>query len=146
MSGRITTAIGAIGLLVGLAACGDSVAPLATDTSATSAAGAKGSRNDTRLEARLTSTSSRFPDAKGRARFRDRSGEQQLQIEIENVAPGATVSFVVDGSSVGSAMADAIGAARLDLNSDLGDAVPAVSEGTTVQARIGGATVAAGSF
>jgi len=56
------------------------------------------------------------------------------------------VVFLVDGTAVGSGETDAFGAARLNLNSDLGHTVPGVGAWTTISVESGGAVVASGSF
>ncbi len=57
------------------------------------------------------------------------------------------MTFLVDGAAVGSATTDIIGDASINLNSDLGDTVPAVAAGSTVEVRAAdGTLVASGSF
>ncbi|MFQ5747129.1 MAG: hypothetical protein ACE5HF_07920 [Gemmatimonadota bacterium] len=154
MWNRIRAVLVIATVAVGTAACSDTVGPAASGSNATFASGrgggvqaaGGGGGGEQRIEARLSATGSTFAKAKGKARFRDRGGEAQLQIEVENLAPGLVVDFLVDGASAGQATTDAFGDARLSLNSDLGDIVPAVSGGTTVEAQVGGTTVAAGSF
>ncbi len=42
--------------------------------------------------------------------------DQSLEAEVKNVVPGTVVNFSVDGFKVGSATADALGTARLNID------------------------------
>ena len=93
--------------------------------------------------------SAKFPAAKGKAKFRDRGGEKEFQVEVENVkiAAGTKLNVFVGGKKVGTMKINQFGAGRLNLNSTRGDKVPAVSSGTKVQVKTGAdVVVAAGSF
>lgn len=96
----------------------------------------------------LKGTSS-FPTAKGTAKYRDRNGEQEFQVEVENVRlpRGTKLNVIVDGNKVGSLRINRFGAGRLNLNSDRGDKVPAIHSGSTVKVQtIGGTAVVTGIF
>ncbi len=166
MTNRIASTIGALALVAAFTACADSPAGPATDAATLSASrgsddGSVGTTSgsvDTRQEANLVATSAAFPRAKGRARFRDRGGERELQIEVENLRPGIQVGFFLDGSALicsggvaCTATVNQFGKARINLNTDGGPgvdgtAVPASVSGSTVSVATGGTTVAAGTF
>lgn len=84
-----------------------------------------------------------FANAKGTAKYRDRSGEREFQVEVENVKAlaGRTLSVFVGSVKVGSMKVTALGAARLDLNSTRGQAVPVIRSGSVVQVRTGTGTL-----
>ncbi len=93
--------------------------------------------------------SAQFPNAKGTAKYKDRGGEQEFQVEVENVKKlaGKKLSVFVDGNKVGTMRINQFGAGRLELNSDRGDNVPAISGGSKVQVKTGaGVLVVSGSF
>lgn len=87
--------------------------------------------------------------AKGAAKYRNRGGEQELQVEVEVARRlvGAVYQVFVDDAVVGQVTIDAFGKGRLSLNSKRGATVPVVRKGTTVRVVGGDAiTVVAGSF
>lgn len=112
-----------------------------------SAGGSAGGSTDSRVEVILTGRPS-YPAAKGKARFRSRGGERELQIEVENLPPGLMVNFLVGGIAYGGTQTvNALGAARINANSDLGQAVPMTVTGKAVQViTTAGALAASGSF
>ncbi|MFQ5703671.1 MAG: hypothetical protein ACE5HT_06585 [Gemmatimonadales bacterium] len=144
MSLRLIFALAAVALSTGLVACNDTLQP-EQDLSTTPSLAKGANRSETRIEARL-SGSAAFPDASGRARFRDRGGERELQIQVEDGPANAMVTFLVNGTAVGTATTDAIGDASLSLNSDLGNSVPNVAAGTSISVSAGGTVVVSGSF
>jgi hypothetical protein len=90
-----------------------------------------------------------FPAAKGSAKFKAKPGERELQVEVEHIRrlAGRQVVFVVAGAKLGTAKVSALGAARLNRNSEHGQRVPQVKAGTVVKVRTaGGRTVVSGSF
>jgi len=107
---------------------------------------AKGGGTKTRIN--LTAAAG-YPTAKGKATYKVNGSEREFQVEVENIKQlaGKKVGIFVNGAQVGSAAVDALGAARLNLNSDLGNAVPAIKAGDKVEVRkSGGALVASGKF
>jgi len=132
-----------------LGACStDSTGPANQANVASAKGSGSGGDSDSsdRVEIQLAAPSGAiFPGADGKAKYRDRGGEQQLEIEVEDIPPGTLIDFFVGGAPVGSATADGLGNAELRLNSDEGDAVPNPI-GQTVEARSGGALVVSGSF
>ena len=110
--------------------------------------GAQASGSGTELNAVLHGSAA-FPGADGKARFRDRGGEQELEVEVEDAhaLAGTTVRVFVNGKRVGNIRLNRFGNGQLNLNSDQGEAVPAVKAGTTVRVRTAtGALVVSGSF
>lgn len=141
---HITIVLGAIALGTATTACEQALAPI-QEQPALSRGSGSGSSNETRLEANLTGVD--YLDADGRARYRDRGGEQELQIEVEDGPANTDVTFWIDGRQVGPVVTtDGFGSARLNLNSDDGDDVPSIGDGTDVSVRAGGLVVVSGMF
>jgi hypothetical protein len=102
-------------------------------------------------EIRITlNSSAAYPGVKAKAKYKNRNGERELQVEAENLRVGTVVSVCVSGIRAGGATANALGNARLNLNSNAGQTVPNVSSGTGIAVRTGGscsgALIASGSF
>jgi hypothetical protein len=146
---RTTLRIATIASVASLAACGDNglTAPASPATSArevTSGGGAAAARSDISL---TRPAGAPFANAKGKARFSTKAGERELQIEAENIPAGTVVTIKVGGSVVGTATATALRAVRLNLNSALGQAVPAsVAGSAVVLTTAAGAVIVSGSF
>jgi hypothetical protein len=89
-----------------------------------------------------------FPAAKGAAKFRAREGERELQVEVEHIRRLAqAVVFYVGGQRRGTAKVNGLGEARFARNTELGQAVPAVTAGTKVRVRTAaGLLIVFGSF
>ena len=90
-----------------------------------------------------------FPAAKGAAKFRAREGERELQVEVEHIRrlAGKRVVFYVGGKRRGTAKVNGLGEARFARNTELGQAVPAVTAGTKVRVRTAaGLLIVFGSF
>ncbi len=102
----------------------------------------------TRLEVRLGAAPG-FAVAKGKAKYQNAGGEREFQVEVENVRAlsGQTLGVFVSGKRVGGARVNRFGEGRLELNSDRGQAVPAVASGTGVKVKTSaGKPVVVGSF
>ena len=99
---------------------------------------------------RITLTgSAAFPNAKGTAKYRDRGGEREFQVEVENVRrlAGRTLSVFVNGNKVGSMTVNTLGEARFNRNTDLGQRVPVIRSGSRVQVKTAaGRLVVSGIF
>src|SRR5688572_9722859 len=79
------------------------------------------------LEWRIPLTpTAQYSFAKGKAKYKDRGGEQEFQVEAENLRNliGATLSLHVDRAFVGTMRVNRFGNARFERNSDLGQDVP----------------------
>ena len=88
-----------------------------------------------------------FAGAEGKAKFENKSGERQLEIEVQDISAGTALTFSVGGVQLGTATSNALGNARLDLNSKRNAGVPISVTGLSVVVRAaGGAVVVAGSF
>lgn len=129
----------AVGLVMGLlVGCGQGAAPEL----------AAARDGDVRLEVTLLAGAA-YPAADGEAEYRDRGGERELEVEVEDVRSlrGQTLSVLVGGNRVGGARVNNFGDARLELNSDAGQRVPVVRSGTRVQVETpAGTLVVSGSF
>jgi hypothetical protein len=91
----------------------------------------------------------KFPKAKGTAKYRNRGGERELQVEVENVKnlAGKTLNVFAKGNKVGTMKINQLGAGRLELNSTLGHTVPNMGPGSKVQVKTAqGVIVVAGTF
>jgi hypothetical protein len=86
----------------------------------------------------------------GKAEFRQRPGNDlKLQVEVQdvNLAAGTVLNVSVGGQQVGTLTIDTLRAGRLELETGRGQAVPAVSNGTTVAVRnASGANIVTGTF
>ena len=90
--------------------------------------------------------SASFPAVNGKAKFQRDDGIRELEAQIEDAKrlAGQRVRFRVNGQLVGSATVNSIGTARLRRT---GDAVPAVSTGSTIRVRkLNDVLVASGRF
>ena len=93
-----------------------------------------------------------FTGVKAKARYRDRSGQRDFRVEVENLGrlAGQQVAVCVNNALVGTASVSALGTARLNRETQLGQSVPVVVSGTAVKVASGttcaGATIALGTF
>jgi predicted PilT family ATPase len=95
------------------------------------------------------SPSINFPNAKGKAVYKVNGAEREFQVEVENIKKlaGKSVGVFVNGVQVGSAKVNALGEARLNLNTNLGNAVPSIKAGDRVQVKTGaGKLIVSGKF
>lgn len=151
IASRITLAIA----LVSLAACADG-SPTGTADAASLRRGADnvggqasgGTASSDRTIIALTRPSGApFSNAKGKAKYSNRGGERELEIEAENIPAGTSVSFVLDGAVIGTGTANALREVELNLNSDRGASVPMSVAGKSVSVRTtAGAVIVSGTF
>lgn len=90
-----------------------------------------------------------YPNAKGKATYKVNGTEREFQVEVENVKKlaGQSVRILVNGIQVGTARVDALGAARLSRNTDLGNSVPNIKAGDKVKVKTSaGVLIVSGSF
>lgn len=75
------------------------------------------------------------PGAKGSAKYRDRGGERELQVEVEVAKRlvGTVYRVLVGDAVAGQVRIDAFGRGKLTLNSRRGAVVPVVAKGTVVR-------------
>ncbi len=91
--------------------------------------------NETKLEARLTSTAKGKSLASGKAKFEMRSDRIRLSVEVEDVLATKEVEVFVNGASIGTVAIDAVGGADINLDSRDGDSVPILKAGDLVEVR-----------
>jgi hypothetical protein len=102
-------------------------------------------------ETRIALTSSAaYGGIKAKAKYKNRGGERELEVEVENLKVGTMISVCLANARVGGAKTNSLGEARLNLNSDNRQSVPNVGKGTRIEVRVGatcgGALIASGSF
>jgi predicted PilT family ATPase len=93
--------------------------------------------------------SAAFPAANGKAVYKVDGGERELQIEVEDIRrlAGARVNVFVNGNKIGSPRVSNLGEARVERNTDAGQSVPRIANGSTVRVRTqGGTLIARGTF
>jgi tRNA threonylcarbamoyladenosine modification (KEOPS) complex Pcc1 subunit len=127
-----------------LGACSDAAAPsAAADTEVPALSSGSSSAVVVGLRG-----SAAFPAAHGKAKFDNRGARRELEIEAEDIRRlnGATVSFFLAGVKIGQARV-ALGATRLELSTQRGQAVPTSVAGKQVQIRTAaGVVIVTGSF
>ena len=109
---------------------------------------ALGSGGGTRTEIALRGSAA-FPGANGKAVYKVDGGERELQIEVEDVRrlAGRRVNVFVNGTKLGSPLVNGLGEARLERNTDRGQAVPRIVDGSTVRVRtLAGTLIVSGTF
>ena len=92
--------------------------------------------NDADKKISLTATPA-YLGAKGKAKYRDRGGEREFQVEVEKIRSlsGQTVRIVVDDVVVSTVLVNSSGKARYSVNTDRGQNVPVIEPGSTVAVR-----------
>lgn len=102
------------------------------------------------VNARIRLTGSQaFPAATGTAKYLERGGEREFEVEVEHVRRlvGQTLTVFVDGTQAGTMRVNRFGAARLDLNTEFGQVVPMVKSGSSVLVKTAaGVLVVSGKF
>jgi hypothetical protein len=81
--------------------------------------------------------SATYRAANGKAVYKVDGGEREFQVEVEDARTlaGKTVNVYVNGAKVGSMRINSFGDRRLSRNSDLGQAVPTLSSGSSVMVK-----------
>jgi hypothetical protein len=107
-----------------------------------------GPGGELRIEARLAGAAINGLTPTGVAKFRDRTGNRNLEIEVEKVnLVGTTLSAFVDGVRVGDLLIGPTLEAEFELEAERGQAVPAVTTATTVVVQNAqGQTILSGVF
>jgi hypothetical protein len=149
---RITSAA----VLVSLAACGDNASTgvdgAALKSGSSSSSPTTTASGGTVSNGRVLITLARpagapFGTAKGKAKYSNRGGERELEIEAENIPAGTAVEFLLDGAVIGTGTVTSLREVELNLNSDRGATVPASVTGKSVSVRTAaGAVIVSGSF
>ncbi|MDX6519475.1 MAG: hypothetical protein QOJ31_1200 [Gaiellales bacterium] len=123
------------------------IACLATVAVIAPAASARGGTSTTRSIALRGSIS--FPNATGHADYKVGGGERELQIEVQHIAVlrGKHVNVFVNGNKLASPLVSSLGEIHVERNTDRGQAVPTIVNGSTVRVRtLGGTLIASGTF
>ena len=104
---------------------------------------------EVRIIARLGGAALNGLAPRGRAELRERpaEGRRKLKVEVEkvNLPPGTRLNVFLDGSKIGEIVLNSLLEAELELDTNNGQAVPAVNNGSTVALTTqAGATVVSG--
>lgn len=107
-------------------------------------------KNNVEIKIKLV-TAPEFAPAKGTARFRDRANgkKQDIQVEVQvsKSLAGTVYGVTIGDTVIGTVTINALGKGKLELSTERGDVVPAVTAGTLVGVLTEtGAIVLAGSF
>jgi hypothetical protein len=125
------------------------VALLAT-LAALAAAPALANDDEVVINAGLSGAAVNGQTPSGTGVFRQRPGNDlKLEVEVQdvNLAAGTVLNVVVGGQQVGTLTIDTLRAGRLELETERGQTVPAVTNGTTVAVRSqAGANLLTGAF
>lgn len=90
-----------------------------------------------------------FPGATGKAVYKVKAGERELQIEVEHVRAlaGKHVNVFVNGNKLTSPVVNSLGTIEVNRNTERGQSVPIIKTGSTVRVRtLGGTMIASGTF
>lgn len=90
-----------------------------------------------------------YPKANGAAQYQSRSGQRDLQVEVQHVRAlaGQKVVFSAAGKTLGSAKVSALGQADITRNTELRQAVPSIARGSAVTVRTAaGQMIVSGQF
>lgn len=136
-----------VAALASLAACADN-SPVASNASAPAFSkngGNSGAALSSKVEIKLArDVATTFLTAKGSAKFEAKGTQNELEIEVEHIAPGTKVIFLLGGVQVGTGTADAAGEAELKLR---GAAAPTTVAGLAVAVTTdANAPIVAGTF
>lgn len=86
-----------------------------------------------------------FPSATGKAVYKVKEGERELQIEVEHirVLAGKKVNVFVNGNLLATPKVSSLGQIHVERRTN----VPVISNGSTVRVRtLGGTMIASGTF
>ena len=90
-----------------------------------------------------------YPTTSGSAQYQSQPGQRELQVELEHLKSlaGKYVTFYANGAKFGTAKVSSLGIVQIDRNTDLGQSVPWIVHGSTVNARTStGVLIAHGQF
>ncbi len=96
----------------------------------------------TELQANLVGSTA-YPNANGKAKYKQQGTSRELQVEIEDAKPlaGKTLNVVVNGTKVGTLTVSTLGAGSLKLRTQAGQAVPTITKGLQVKVTTNTLTV-----
>ncbi len=88
--------------------------------------------NEVRID---LAASGAFPSAKGYAKFKNRGGEHEFEVELEHLKQLSRqrLAVCVNGSRVGSLQINVLGHGELNLNSESKQQVPMITKNSRVQ-------------
>lgn len=124
------------------------LAALALILPANFASAKQGSGNGASV-AKIRLTAAAGVTAKGSAKIKVRANEQEFEVEaqVSRKSVGAVLGVVVNDVVVGTMTVNKFGKAKLELNSENGDEVPVIAEGTIVSVvNADGVIILAGQF
>lgn len=107
---------------------------------------AKGGGTKTRI---TLAASANYPNANGKATYKVNGAEREFEAEVEHIKKlqGKTVSVFVNGAKVGSGVVDSLFQAHVELSTQLGDSVPSIKKGDTVEFKnAAGTVIVSGKF
>jgi hypothetical protein len=91
-----------------------------------------------------------FPAATGTAQYQSQPGQREFQVELSHLKSlaGRSVPVRANGANVGWAKVSSRGFAHLDRNTERGQSVPQITQGSTVSVLTGagGTLIASGTF
>ena len=87
-----------------------------------------------------------FPAASGNANYRRTGDQRQLEIVVQGVPAGTELEFLSNDVGFASAVANAEGSARVDLDTRDGETVPGIVSGVTITVESEGVVVVSGRF
>ncbi|HEX8476007.1 MAG TPA: hypothetical protein VF666_18555 [Pyrinomonadaceae bacterium] len=102
-----------------------------------------------RIEARLAGASINGLTPKGKAKWRSRDGRLKFNVEVEkvNLPVGTRLNVLVDGVKVGELVITTLLEHELELDTNNGQSVPQIHDGTTVVVtNQAGTTILSGTF
>lgn len=98
------------------------------------------------------SPASAYPKAVGGAQYQSQPGQREIQVEVEHITAlkGQHVTVCANGQRLGTVTVSRLGIAQIERNTELGQAVPVITHGSTVSVATGatcaGAPIAHGTF
>lgn len=105
---------------------------LAVDAQSSFAGGGSRVRLFANMKVGHTKAKAKYESINGNAR-------RKFSFELEKGAPGAVLTVSAGSTSMGTAIVDALGRAKLELDTDLGQSVPTMGVGTIISVTANGA-------
>ncbi|MDX6534290.1 MAG: hypothetical protein QOF68_2034 [Gaiellales bacterium] len=90
-----------------------------------------------------------YPSATGKAKYKKDGSNRELEVEVQHIRSlaGKRVNVFVNGNKIGSPLVNRFGNANLNRDTQLGQAVPNIVDGSTVRVKtLGGTLIASGTF
>lgn len=83
---------------------------------------------------------------KAKAKYEQRTNRRKFTFELEKGRPGTVLSIRVNGQVIASRQIDALGRAKVDFDTVLGNPVPVMSAGQVVSVWVGTNMLMSGAF